>query len=334
MPYIGNDLATQFQAFATQTITGDGSTSYTLDRAVANGKELLVYINNVKQEEGSGKSYTASGTTITFSEAVASGDSCYLVYMGSAQQTVTAPDGSIVSGQIANATLALPSGLTVVGNTGIGTTSPTDTNGFSRALDVNGSSGAAVYTRTDGSATNRTVFANSGTDGYVFNGGAGTLRFYTNATQHMSIDSTGAVSKPNQPAFLVKPASLQLNLTVGSTNTVAFGSEVYDQNGDFASNTFTAPVTGKYQLNTNIFLTNIDSASTEIEIKIVTSNRSYRCFIEPDHAFASDGNHSYNISCLADMDASDTATVIVTPVGGHTDVDIHTHSDFSGFLAC
>ena len=74
MPYIGNDLATQFQAFATQTITGDGSTGYTLDRAVANGKELLVYINNVKQEEGSGKSYTASGTTITFSAAVASTD--------------------------------------------------------------------------------------------------------------------------------------------------------------------------------------------------------------------------------------------------------------------
>ena len=115
MPYIGNDLATQFQAFATQTITGDGSTSYTLDRAVANGKELLVYINNVKQEEGAGKSYEASGTTITFSEAVASGDSCYLVYMGSAQQTVTAPNGSIVSGQIANANLEMPNTLDMNG---------------------------------------------------------------------------------------------------------------------------------------------------------------------------------------------------------------------------
>ena len=115
MPYIGNDLATQFQAFATQTITGDGSTSYTLDRAVANGKELLVYINNVKQEEGSGESYEASGTTITFSEAVASGDSCYLVYMGSAQQTVTAPNGSIVSGQIANANLEMPNTLDMNG---------------------------------------------------------------------------------------------------------------------------------------------------------------------------------------------------------------------------
>ena len=116
MPYIGNDLATQFQAFATQTITGDGSTGYTLDRAVANGKELLVYINNVKQEEGSSKSYEASGTTITFSEAVASGDSCYVVFLGSAQQTVTAPAGSIVSGQIANANLEMPNTLDMNGN--------------------------------------------------------------------------------------------------------------------------------------------------------------------------------------------------------------------------
>lgn len=116
MPYLGNELATQFQAFVTQTITGDGSTGYTLDRAVANGKELLVYINNVKQEEGSGKSYTASGTTITFSEAVASTDSCYVVFLGSAVQTVVPPDASIVSGMIANANLELPSTLDMNGN--------------------------------------------------------------------------------------------------------------------------------------------------------------------------------------------------------------------------
>ena len=115
MPYIGNQLATQFQAFTTQTITGDGSTGYTLDRAVANGKELLVYINNVKQEEGSGKSYTASGTTITFSEAVASGDSCYVVFLGSAVQTVVPPDASIVSGMIANANLEMPNSLDMNG---------------------------------------------------------------------------------------------------------------------------------------------------------------------------------------------------------------------------
>ena len=115
MPYIGNELATQFQAFVTQTITGDGSTGYTLDRAVANGKELLVYINNVKQEEGSGKAYTASGTTITFSEAVASGDSCYLVYLGSAVQTVAPPDASVGSSTLRNANLEMPNTLDMNG---------------------------------------------------------------------------------------------------------------------------------------------------------------------------------------------------------------------------
>ena len=116
MPYIGNELATQFQAFVTQTITGDGSTGYTLDRAVANGKELLVYINNVKQEEGSGKSYTATGTTITFSAAVASTDSCYVVFLGSAIQTIKPPDASVGSAQITNATLVMPNKIDMNGN--------------------------------------------------------------------------------------------------------------------------------------------------------------------------------------------------------------------------
>ena len=97
MPYLGNQLEGNYTSFETQTITGDGSTGYTLSNAVTNGKELLVYINNVKQEEGSGKSYTASGTTITFSDAVASGDSCYVVYLGRTSQTVSPPDGSLAS---------------------------------------------------------------------------------------------------------------------------------------------------------------------------------------------------------------------------------------------
>jgi hypothetical protein len=48
MPFIGNQLSTSFQNVETQTITGDGSTGYTLNNAVADGKDLLVYINNVK----------------------------------------------------------------------------------------------------------------------------------------------------------------------------------------------------------------------------------------------------------------------------------------------
>jgi len=46
---------------------------------------------------------------------VASTDSCYVVFLGSAVQTVTAPDASIVSGQLANANLEMPNTLDMNG---------------------------------------------------------------------------------------------------------------------------------------------------------------------------------------------------------------------------
>ena len=215
MPYIGNNLATQFQAFATQTITGDGSTSYTLDRAVANGKELLVYINNVKQEEGSGKSYTASGTTITFSEAVASGDSCYLVYMGSATQTVTPPDASIVSGMIANSELVVPNDLKVTGNVTFNDDSAdkdfrVESNGNANMLVVDGGNdvmaiGRAVVTSATLAIQNKDDTNNNALDIYNDNGnrnisiqqdtsGNGKFMVINNAGNNMHrFDADGAI---------------------------------------------------------------------------------------------------------------------------------------------
>ena len=101
MAYIGNTPANIFTSLETQTITGDGSTSYTLTHAVSSGKDILVYINNVKQEEGSSKSYTATGNTITFSDAVASTDSCYLLYVNRAIGTHTPADASVDADAIA-----------------------------------------------------------------------------------------------------------------------------------------------------------------------------------------------------------------------------------------
>ena len=107
MGYIGGEPDTNYTSFAQQTITGNGGTSYTLAHSVANGKEILLYINNIKQEEGSGKAYEATGTTLTLSESISSTDECYCVFLGKALQTTVPPDGSVSTAKLgANAVTA------------------------------------------------------------------------------------------------------------------------------------------------------------------------------------------------------------------------------------
>ena len=51
-------------------------------------EELEVFVENVQQEPGSGKSYTAAGTTLTFDEAPPSGTgNIYVIYRGQAEVT-------------------------------------------------------------------------------------------------------------------------------------------------------------------------------------------------------------------------------------------------------
>ena len=95
MPYIGNTPAEKYAAFNVQYFTTSATTSYTLDRAVANELDIRLVINNVVQEPGAGKAYTASGTTLTLSGATAGGDTMYAVYIGKAVQTVNPGAGSV-----------------------------------------------------------------------------------------------------------------------------------------------------------------------------------------------------------------------------------------------
>ena len=148
----------------------------------------------------------------------------------------------------------------------------------------------------------------------------------------MMIDSDGAVTQPRQPAFQVNPASIQSNIAVGSDVTVVFGTEIFDVGANFASNTFTAPVTGKYQLNLVLYFNSLDTASDYYVMNIVTSNRSYSTAIDPG-AFSTDPVYWFiTYSVLVDMDASDTASVTVNQASGTAQTDIATGSKFSGYL--
>jgi hypothetical protein len=77
------------------------------------------------------------------------------------------------------------------GNIGIGTTSPTDHNGFTRIVDINGSGGGALYCRTNGSSSNVGIFGQSGSDVYVINKASGNIRFNVADAEKMRINSSG-----------------------------------------------------------------------------------------------------------------------------------------------
>ena len=140
----------------------------------------------------------------------------------------------------------------------------------------------------------------------------------------------GNGTRSTHPAFLVSATSGQTNLS--DDTTIAF-TEIFDQGGNFASNTFTAPVTGRYQLNLQMYTNEVDYDGAFAQFKLITSNRNYLTVVDPG-AFDSNPDYwSFTIAALADMDASDTASVQLDFGSGHGNtIDISTFSYFSGFL--
>ena len=159
---------------------------------------------------------------------------------------------------------------------------------------------------------------------------AGTL------AERMRIDSTGAVTMPYQPAFLAMPDGgvPQNNIPVNTNTTVVLGSVKYDQNSDFASNTFTAPVGGKYQLNTHIRLQDWDVGAIYYQFAIVTSNRVYYTSWDAKISSVDLIFITLSLSVLADMDAGDTAYLRMQQSSGTSQTDIHGETTFSGYLVC
>ena len=114
MPYIGNQPAEQFTSFATQEFSTSATTSYTLDHAVTNENEIALFVNNVRQQPGSGKAYTATGTALTLSAATASTDTMYCVFLGRALQTVTPATNSITAAMVGNDLISGKDALTAI----------------------------------------------------------------------------------------------------------------------------------------------------------------------------------------------------------------------------
>ena len=148
------------------------------------------------------------------------------------------------------------------------------------------------------------------------------------------LDTDGIMTKPLQPAFSAhKNGTDQSNVSTGAHTTITWSAERYDVNADFASNTFTAPVTGKYLFNLNLRVNNVDSASNYYVFKIVTRNQEYRTIFDPD--FGQDQAYWFVLlSVIADMDASDTAYATMYQDGGTAQTDIDGSASYTYFTGC
>ena len=155
-------------------------------------------------------------------------------------------------------------------------------------------------------------------------------------TTVMTIDNTGAVSMPLQPAFYAQGVAAT-NVT-GDTNVhpIVF-SQRFDQNGDFTCNTtFTAPVGGRYFLSASATFSGITAEMTSGTFVIHIANLVQRHHVHTFNAFdgATQGVYSQNLALIADMDNGDTATVSMQIQNGASDsADLQAGSTwFGGFL--
>ena len=138
----------------------------------------------------------------------------------------------------------------------------------------------------------------------------------------------------NQPAFLVYKTGTQASPANGAT--ITWDAERFDQGGNFASNTFTAPVTAKYHFSWSVRVAGLASDCAAMYPTLVTTPATYSSIqITPVNEMDSGGLDVYGFvgSLLVDMDANDTAYLTIV-FAGTAPTNIHADTHFSGFLAC
>jgi hypothetical protein len=122
-------------------------------------------------------------------------------------------------------------------------------------------------------------------------------------------------------AFLANKSVTDASVTGdGTVATVKFDTKIFDIGGNFAADTFTAPLTGRYQFSGAVNIDQIGANHNAISVILVTSKRSYygNLLNLPGNV----GNIVLPFSVLADMDAGDTAVIQVSVGGSTKTVDV------------
>lgn len=122
----------------------------------------------------------------------------------------------------------------------------------------------------------------------------------------------GEVTFPSTPAFFAALTANEPNVTgngtVHTVGSISGFNVIFDQNSDFSGNTFTAPVTGRYEFFGMFRFTNVGNGHTRGIAQISTSNRAASFYMGDVSATQSANNNvSGQASYIVDMDAGDTS---------------------------
>lgn len=327
MPFLGNTPAESYISFAKQDITGNGGTSYSLNHSVTTAADIELFVNNVQQEPT--EAYTVSGSTLTLSEAIQSTDECYCIFRGRSLQTVAPPDGSVTSAKL-DANIAI-------------TASELTVNTSDQVLINHSANGGGIrIDSTNGTNTGSLRFGDDA-DNYIgaveYNHSTNALSLYANNATRMTIDSSGRVTMPNQPAFSVRGSGSWVDVANGSEVTIVMALVDVNIGSHYSTSTykFTAPIAGVYWFSANVYLRNNGGSSSDsgtYGYSRMKKNGSTISGLEAIHGYQNNGDadQTASISGLVQLAVNDYVTLNMSSSGGGTSSYHGSSTSFHGYL--